>query len=213
MSFKRQYRSYKNTLSSLLHNAELSYYSNKLEINKSDHSKSWKVIREVTGMNTTKPKHHSFSINACIVTDKQKIAHLAENIINTRDPLSYVNTFIHSIIIHNISEYDVKHIILSLKSAAAGLDNFPAYLGMKCINAYITSLTYILNKSMTEGVFPDLLKTARVIPLYQSIEKKKTLKTLCEVKTIIIILVFMSTIYYLKHIPLEIFQKFPPNTN
>ena len=110
-------------------------------------------MREITGMNTTKPKHHSFSINACNVTDKQKISnkfnnffvnigpHLAANIINTRDSLSYVNTFMHSIIIHNISEYDVKHIILSLKSAAAGGDNFPTYLGKKCINAYITPLT------------------------------------------------------------------------
>ena len=50
---------------------------------------------------------------------------------------------------------------------------FPAYLGKQCINAYITPLTYILNQSMTEGVFPDLLKTARVIPLYKSGEKKK----------------------------------------
>ena len=136
-------------------------------------------------MNTIKPTHYSFSINDCIVTDKQKIAnefnnffvnigpHLAANIINTRDPLSYVNTFLHSIVIHNISEYDVKHIILSLKSAAAGCDNFPAYLGKQCINAYLTPLTYILNQSMTEGVFPDLLKTARVIPLYKSGEKKK----------------------------------------
>ena len=74
VSHKRQYRSYKNKLTSLLRNAELAYYNNKLEINKSDHSKSWKVIREITGMNTTKLKHHSFSINAFIVTDKQKIA-------------------------------------------------------------------------------------------------------------------------------------------
>ena len=91
-------------------------------------------------MNTTKPKHYSFSINACIVTDKQKIPnefnnffvnigpHLAANIIKTRHPLSYVNTFMHSIVIHNISEYDVKHIILSLKSAAAGWDNFSCIL-------------------------------------------------------------------------------------
>ena len=100
-------------------------------------------------MNTTIPKHYSVSINDCIVTDKQKIpnvfnnlfvnigTHLAANIINTRDSLSYVNTFMHSIVIHNILEYDVKHIILSLKSAAAGWDNFPAYLGKQCINAYI----------------------------------------------------------------------------
>ena len=116
VSLKRLYKSYKNKLTSLLRNAELAHYSNKLEINKSDHTKSWKVIREITGMNTNKPKHYSFSIKACIVTDKQKIAnefnnlfvnigpHLAANIINTRDPLSYVNTFMHSIVIHNISE-------------------------------------------------------------------------------------------------------------
>ena len=151
----------------MLRNAELAYYSNKLEINKSYHSKSWKVIREIAGMNITKPKHYSFSINDCIVTDKQKIAnkfnnffvnigpYLAANIMNRHDPLSYINTFLHSIVIHNISEYDVKHIILSLKSDAAGWDNFPAYLGKQCINAYITSLTYILYQSMTEGVFPD----------------------------------------------------------
>ena len=126
VSLKRQYKSFKNKLTSLSRNAELAYYINKLEINKSDHSKSWKVIREITGMNTTKPTHYSFSINDCIVTDKQKIAkefnhffvnigpHLAANI-NTRDPLSYVNTLLHSIVIHNISEYDVKPIILSLK--------------------------------------------------------------------------------------------------
>ena len=160
----------------MLRKAELAYYSNKLEINKStNHFKSWKVIRETL---------YSFSISDCIVTNKQKIAnkfnnffvnivpHLAANIINTRDPLSYVNTFLHSIVIHNISEYDVKHIILSLKSVAAGWDNLPAYLGRQCINAYITPLTYMINQSMTEGVFPDLLKTARVIPLYKSSGKK-----------------------------------------
>ena len=48
---------------------------------------------------------------------------------------------------------------------------YPAYLGKQCIDAYITPLTFILNQSMTEGVFPDILKTARVIPLYKSGEK------------------------------------------
>ena len=71
--------------------------------------------------------------------------------------------FKHSIVIHNISEYDVKHIILSLKSAAAGWDNFPVHLTKQCINAYLTPLTYMLHQSMAESVFPDLLKTARVI--------------------------------------------------
>ena len=36
---------------------------------------------------------------------------MEENIISTRDPLSYVETFMHSIVIYDMSEYDVKHII------------------------------------------------------------------------------------------------------
>ena len=75
------------------------------------------------------------------------------NIINTRDPLSYVATFIY-----NMSEYDVKHIMLSLKSTSAGCDNFPAYLGKQRIDVYTTPLTYIINQSMSEGIFPYMLK-------------------------------------------------------
>ena len=70
---------------------------------------------------------------------------MTENIISTRDPLSYVDTFMLSIVIYDMSEYDVKHIILSLKSNAAGWDNFPAYLGKQCIDVCITPLTFILN--------------------------------------------------------------------
>ena len=48
-----------------------------------------------------------------------------------------------------MSEYDVKHIILSLKTIAAGWDHFPAYLGKQCIDVYITPLTYIPNQAKT----------------------------------------------------------------
>ena len=83
--------------------AELAYYDNTLEINKLDHSKFWKVIRDITEISISKPKHYSFSINDCIVTDKQKITNelgqqMAEHI-TTRDPLSYVDTSMHSIVI------------------------------------------------------------------------------------------------------------------
>ena len=57
-----------------------------------------------------------------------------------------------------MSEYDVKHNILSLKRNAAGWDNLLAYFGKQCIDVYITPLTFILNQLMTEGVFPDILK-------------------------------------------------------
>ena len=43
---------------------------------------------------------------------------MAAIIISTHDPLSYVDTVKQFIGIYTMSEYDVKHIILSLKSTA-----------------------------------------------------------------------------------------------
>ena len=49
-------------------------YSNQLEINKSDLSKSWKIIKDITGLSNSKPNSTCFNINGIITTDKLKIA-------------------------------------------------------------------------------------------------------------------------------------------
>ena len=39
-----------------------------------------------------------------------------------------------------MSEYDVKHIILSWKTTAAGCDHFPAHLGKQYFNGYVNTI-------------------------------------------------------------------------
>ena len=41
-------------------------------------------------------------------------------------------------------------------------------MAKKCIDHYIEPLTYIINNSIQEGVFPSELKFARVVPLFKS---------------------------------------------
>ena len=37
----------------------------------------------------------------------------------------------------------------------------------QCIDSYIDPLTLLINQSIQQGVFPSVLKIARVIPLYK----------------------------------------------
>ena len=38
----------------------------------------------------------------------------------------------------------------------------------KCINEYIAPLTYLVNISIKQGIFPDELKIAEVFPIFKS---------------------------------------------
>ena len=39
-------------------------------------------------------------------------------------------------------------------------------LCQKCVNDYITPLTYLVNSSIKQGVFTDELKNAKVFPIF-----------------------------------------------
>ena len=56
---------------------------------------------------------------------------------------------------------EVKQIIFSLKNISLGWDETPAFLLKTCSNYYVKPLTYIINKSIEEGIFPNELKLAR----------------------------------------------------
>ena len=58
--------------------------------------------------------------------------------------------------------------ILSLKNSSAGWDDFPALVAKQSIECYIESLTCLIDRSFTEGIFPTELKLARIVPIYKS---------------------------------------------
>ena len=63
---------------------------------------------------------------------------------------------------------EVKEIVLSLKETATGYDDIGAVF-LKMSAEYIGNpLSHICNLSFLEGVFPDSLKIANVIPLYKA---------------------------------------------
>ena len=74
--------------------------------------------------------------------------------------------------LHCVSSKVVSKILHSLKvNKAAGLDKIPARL-VRDVDAELTpSITYLINKSITDATVPALRKVARVTPLYKAEDK------------------------------------------
>ena len=63
---------------------------------------------------------------------------------------------------------DVKNTILSLKNSCPGYDEFHAFIAKQCIDNDVVPLTYVINMSLLEGIFPSELKLAKVFPIFKS---------------------------------------------
>ena len=63
---------------------------------------------------------------------------------------------------------EINNILVSLKYTACGWDSISAVVLRLSSQFIVQPLSYICNLSLTEGIFPDQLKLANVIPLYKS---------------------------------------------
>ena len=95
----------------------------------------------------------------------------------------------------NVTNNDVRSVIHGLKNSSSGWDGLSAYIGKQCVEGFIAPLTHIINMSITQGVFPDELKLARVIPVYKCNDKQ----TLSSYRPISILTLFskvLETVMY-----------------
>ena len=67
-----------------------------------------------------------------------------------------------------MSENEIGQLIKSLKDTAAGFDDLNAMCLKISSQFLIKPLTHICNLSLSQGIFPEQLKIANVIPLYKS---------------------------------------------
>ena len=97
---------------------------------------------------------------------------LSEKIDSSVNPLKYVKCNKTHIKLPYISEDEISRTINSLKNASAGWDNIPTFVVKKVSKHIIRPLTYLINKSIEQGIFPDEFKVAKVFPIYKSGDKK-----------------------------------------
>jgi len=181
----RIYNIYKNLVTSQIKQAKMRYFRNKFNSNLKNARETWKCINSLTDRNKKKESTVELVINNEIITDPTSIAdsfntyfanvgpNLDRNIPETRTPpTSYMGPAnVQSFFVGPATAADVEIVLKSLRNVGGGLHSIPVFIMKHCADILCPILSELFNKSVSAGVFPDCLKTARVIPVYKSGDK------------------------------------------
>ena len=77
---------------------------------------------------------------------------------DAHDVFEYFHSVKKSISIPYITEYEIATILSGINNSSPGWDNIPSLILKPFIKEYIKPLTYVINKSLESGKFPNLLK-------------------------------------------------------
>ena len=178
-----KYREYKRTLDKLKRHCKISYHVDKCKEYKQNTKKLWSFINKLIGRNNDKTS----VIDALIIdgrteTDSKTITNklcddfstigekLADKI---SDNCPRINDYINKIPINPNSlylvptnEHEIGKIIDKLPNKlSSGHDNINNILLKKLKSSMLKPMCILFNKSIMEGEFPSLMKTAEVVPL------------------------------------------------
>ena len=74
---------------------------------------------------------------------------------------------INTININEINVNEIKSVIASHSNSAAGYDEMPASIMKQLINYYAEPMTHLINQSISQGIFHEQLKLAKVLPIFK----------------------------------------------
>ena len=205
--YKEKLKVLEKKIDSDIREAKQNYYKEQITENINNIKSTWKIINEILNKANIKSNFPPFFLlNEKKITDKANIANefnkyfatigkvLADQI--KKPDISfeaYLKNKPNTILNFNpINEEDILKIIQNMESKkSSGNDNIPCFIIKDLANELAPALVTAINKSLASGVFPNLLKIAKVIPLY----KNKGPNTLFENWRPISLLPALSKIY------------------
>ncbi len=177
------YKAYRNLYNKLKRKAKQDYYISKMTAYKNNAKKLWELLKNITKKSHDKSYFfNSFTIDGCIVNDPKQISSsfcrfyssigmkFASKIGHSNKHFSdYMpDPCDSSIYFFPTSHDEIKRVARSLKSKkSSGYDGISNILLKSIINEIKYPLTIVFNKSFREGIFPNKMKLAEVIPLYK----------------------------------------------
>ena len=188
------YNGYKNLLTEGLRLAKQVYYEKSFENSKSDIKKSWKIIKSLLSP-SSKTTNTEFVINNTIVSNPKEIAnHFGQHfqqatetlLRETQNPQSSNINFDSIPRIENSANFhptttgEIEKIIKYLPNKTSTNEEFPIFLLKLFSVSFSTHISYLVNLSLAQGIYPDILKIARVVPIH----KKDDIKTITNYRPI-----------------------------
>ena len=185
ISLHIKYKTYKNKLNNVLKKAEKDYYVKQLMLDKHNVSNIWRVYSEILG----KHKNKQADVAKLVLGEKtycdskniaesfnQYFAHIGSELAKgfPRNEMfkNYLgNSCNQSMFLSDITRVELQnHLALLDKNKSAGYDEVTPRI-ISVVSDIITQpLLHLYNLSFRTGTFPDVLKIAKIIPLYKKKE-------------------------------------------
>lgn len=181
---KENLQSYNKMLRKLIQSAKSDYYSSRFSQYKSDMKNTWVTIKEI--INKCEDKRNFpeyFIVQEKKILDQQDIvnnfnsyfAKIGPELAATIPPLPNQHFSDYLLTPHQtafyfqaVSQTEIIKVIDSLKSkTSAGYDRLSSVLLKQIKTPLIVPLQFLINQSISNGIFPDLLKIAKIFPVYK----------------------------------------------
>ncbi len=184
INMQAYYKRYSNLLTHIKEKSKKLYYEKKFEDLKGNIKKTWKTINSI--VNIRKSKRNtltSIKSNDEIISDPHIIANsfneffrnigpkLARNIpksnLSHREFLK--NPIQETFLAENCTSNEISDIINNLKNTkSCGTDNVPTSVVKLTKDIISEPLCMIFNCSFTTGIFPNILKVSKIIPVHKA---------------------------------------------
>ena len=179
---EENYRKYKNRLQHRMRTEEKKYNGELFEKYRGNMKKSWNLIKSIIHRGKKTKVQNKFTCNGNIINDKNIICEKFNNFFTgigpsladaiphqNRQPESYLNErLVNNIFLTMVTEKEIVEIVNDLNNGAPGYDDIPASILKLALPCIAAPLVYICNLSLWEGMFPDALKIANVVPLFKN---------------------------------------------
>ena len=189
---KTKYTTYNNILQRVKRSAKKTYYYEQCVQHKGDTRKLWKTINHIIHCTNNKSEViEKLKINNLdeyrgeIIADefasyfakigKKYSTNMPRSKRDLNDYLNKIKKSSKSIFVTLITKTEVEKYINNLKlKKSSGLDKIDNILIKELRDLISEPLSTIYSNSLTEGIFPNKMKTSKVIPLHKSKSKEET---------------------------------------
>lgn len=216
--FKAFVRRYKLIFNKCVKLAKLRSNERFIESSKNKSKAVWEVVKRETGRRTSQPKIEAVVSDGVVVSGARDVAVLMNKHFldvcknlgcepSIEGAVSLVPESGHYPRLHCFqptSEREVFGIIKSLDSKkSSGWDEVSPFLIKKGVKAFVKPLTFLINKSLKEGIFPELLKISNVKPIpkkskSQSVDQFRPVSLLSTFSKIFEIVVMKRLVEFLR---------------
>ena len=177
---RTRFNIYKRTLAWLIKKIKNNYYLEKFKYSRNDQKMTWKNISMMLNRNKKQ------TVNEIINEDGEKLygnrmvtyfnnyfCNIASNLIErlpqteSQNVLSLINQNPMSCVLYPTNEVEVLYVLKNMKDKGSSLYCVKPNMLLKVSNVIIPLLVYLYNLCILKGIYPHILKTARVVPIFK----------------------------------------------